>query len=147
MRVFSLPVVVLATVAGMLALDRFLPLVQVVAPEYTVAGIPVLLGGSVLVVRARREMERHRLPYAYGAAPGVLVTTGPFRYSRHPGYLGGLLLCLGVALLLGSLMALLVVFTAFVIYNAVIVPPEERGIREALGGAYSDYERNVRRWL
>ena len=37
----------------------------------------------------------------------VVTTTGPYRYVRHPGYVGSILVHLGTPLLLGSLWALI----------------------------------------
>jgi len=72
----------------------------------------------------------------------VVVTGGPYRFVRHPGYLGSLLLYSGVALLLGSVWALAVV----AVLAAVLVvrtAKEDRFLHEQLAG-YPQYARRVR---
>jgi protein-S-isoprenylcysteine O-methyltransferase Ste14 len=71
-----------------------------------------------------------------------VVTTGPYRYVRHPGYVGWYMMVGGLALALGSLwglipaaitMALMVVRTAL----------EDRTLKDELPG-YAEYARRVR---
>jgi len=76
-----------------------------------------------------------------------LVTDGPYRISRNPVYLGGVVVCLGLAILLGSLIAFAVPVALFCILNALYVPHEETTLRTKFGGLYLDYKRKVRRWL
>jgi protein-S-isoprenylcysteine O-methyltransferase Ste14 len=71
-----------------------------------------------------------------------VITTGPYRYVRHPGYAAGLLLFLGGGLALGSWLALLL--------NLVMIPAlirrtviEDRGLRQELEG-YAQYAEKVR---
>lgn len=72
----------------------------------------------------------------------TVITTGPYRYVRHPMYAGGILFFLGSALLLGSwygvLMGLL--FTLMIAGRAV---PEERMLRDGLEG-YDAYMAQVK---
>ena len=66
-----------------------------------------------------------------------VVTAGPYRYVRHPGYLGGLLSILGTPLLLGSLWGVLPVL----FYIAALVTRtelEDRTLQEQLPG-YHEY--------
>jgi protein-S-isoprenylcysteine O-methyltransferase Ste14 len=71
-----------------------------------------------------------------------VVTTGPYRYVRHPMYVGMILLGLGLPLLLGSWWALapgLVMVALFVVRAAL----EDRMLRAELGG-YPEYAERVR---
>jgi protein-S-isoprenylcysteine O-methyltransferase Ste14 len=71
-----------------------------------------------------------------------VVTTGPYRYVRHPMYAGASLLFVGTPLLLGSVYGLALV-PAWLLLLAFRVPIEERMLREKLDG-YEDYTRRVR---
>ena len=79
--------------------------------------------------------------------PTVLVMEGPFRVSRHPMYLGFVVLLIGVAIMLGSLVALIAPVTMFITLETIFIPFEEKQCAEAFGQAYSDYKKRVRRWL
>jgi protein-S-isoprenylcysteine O-methyltransferase Ste14 len=71
-----------------------------------------------------------------------VCTTGPYRFVRHPGYVGFIVATLATALQLGSLWALMPAALA----GALIVlrtAAEDRTLRAGLTG-YADYARDVR---
>ena len=71
-----------------------------------------------------------------------VVTAGPYRYVRHPGYLGSLLGSLSFPLIAGSGIALL--GSALCIGGMVVrTALEDRTLRQELAG-YSDYAQTVR---
>ncbi|HET6892613.1 MAG TPA: isoprenylcysteine carboxylmethyltransferase family protein, partial [Pyrinomonadaceae bacterium] len=72
----------------------------------------------------------------------TVISTGPYRYVRHPLYAGFVLFALGTTLLLGSGYGLFValLLIAMIAWRAV---QEERVLRDELAG-YSDYMMQVR---
>lgn len=77
----------------------------------------------------------------------VLVTTGVYRYSRNPMYVGILCLLLAWGFLLSSLNAVLA-SAAFVLYiNRFQIQPEEAFLVAKFGEQYKAYRTRVRRWL
>ncbi|MBN1264167.1 MAG: isoprenylcysteine carboxylmethyltransferase family protein [Anaerolineales bacterium] len=71
-----------------------------------------------------------------------VVTTGPYRFVRHPGYVGTILFAIGGALLLGSLWTLLPALVEsglFVLRTAW----EDRDLQKELPG-YREYAERVR---
>jgi len=69
-----------------------------------------------------------------------LITEGPYRFVRHPGYAGILLLCLGSGLVLGSWWSLLpMIPVAVLIVRRTIL--EDRYLKENLEGFVSYAER------
>jgi len=71
-----------------------------------------------------------------------VCSDGPYRFVRHPGYVGGIVQWLGVPLLLGSRWALLPGVLAAVLL-VVRTALEDRTQRTALEG-YADYAARVR---
>ncbi len=70
------------------------------------------------------------------------VSAGPYRFVRHPGYAGWMLSGIALALMLGSLWALIpagLAAIALVVRTAL----EDRTLREELDG-YSEYAQRVR---
>jgi protein-S-isoprenylcysteine O-methyltransferase Ste14 len=77
----------------------------------------------------------------------LVVTTGPYRFTRNPMYLGLVLFSLGVAFLVGSLPFFAVPFLVFLVANIVHIPFEEAKMRRLFGAEYDRYTDSVRRWL
>src|SRR6516225_6526737 len=77
----------------------------------------------------------------------ALVTSGVYRFTRNPMYLGLTLLLLGWAMFLCSACALVgpVLFALYV--NCFQIKPEEKILSAKFGAAYSEYVSRVRRWL
>ena len=107
-----------------------------------VAGAGVALAGVLAFRRAATTVN----PVTPQAASCV-VTTGIYRVTRNPMYLGFALALLGWGLWLGHAVAL-VVPLAFVLYvNRFQIQPEERQLALKFGAPYIQYLQQVRRWL
>lgn len=77
----------------------------------------------------------------------TLVTTGPYRWTRNPMYLGMALLYAALAVAFGVLWALVTLIAVVVVIDRAVVPREERHLKAAFGDAYAQYQDDVRRWL
>ena len=80
-------------------------------------------------------------------ASSSVVTSGVYRFSRNPMYLGFLLVLAGWAAYLSNAgaAALLPAFVAYM--NAFQVKPEERALLAKFGAEFMQYMSRVRRWL
>src|SRR5262245_28845326 len=67
--------------------------------------------------------------------PKILMTRGPYAYSRHPMYLTELALWLGWAVLYGSIIVL-AGFVALCVAVSILAPREERALEAKFGEAY-----------
>lgn len=76
-----------------------------------------------------------------------LVTTGPFRLSRNPIYVGMVIVLLGVAIRLGSLTPFAVIPFFVLFINRAFIVHEERMLLDTFGEEYEAYCRGVRRWI
>lgn len=77
----------------------------------------------------------------------ALVTTGVYRFTRNPMYLGMACLLCAWAVWLSALLPW-VAPVLFVLYiTRFQIRPEERVLTELFGPTYTDYMRRVRRWL
>ncbi len=85
-------------------------------------------------------------PIKPGAASS-LVSSGVYRFTRNPMYLGLSVTLLGWAMFLSNPLALLAV-PLFVLYiNRFQINPEERVLSSLFGAEYAAYKEKVRRWL
>ena len=76
-----------------------------------------------------------------------LITSGIYKYSRNPMYLGMALILLGLALMFnligGTLFTIL--FTIFI--TKFQIRPEEEVMEKLFGEDFLKYKKNVRMWL
>ena len=98
--------------------------------------------GLVVFLRARTTVN----PLSPDKASAV-VTTGIYRYTRNPMYLGMLLVLTGWAVYLAAPFALLAPagFAAYI--TRFQIRPEEEILLEKFGEPYREYLGRVRRWL
>jgi protein-S-isoprenylcysteine O-methyltransferase Ste14 len=141
---------VIALVA-MFALHFPIPLfmrrIRLIPWPWSLLGALPLLAGIVLNLWADGLFKRHETEVKPFRESRALVTEGPFRFSRHPMYLGGMLMLSGVALLLGSLLPFLILPVAFWVVSVVFIVQEERDMIRQFGDRYRQYSRRVRRWI
>jgi protein-S-isoprenylcysteine O-methyltransferase Ste14 len=105
-----------------------------------------LLGvaGAILVLRSRTELGA-----AWSFVPRTdhgagVVTTGPYRFVRHPIYLGFVLLAIGEALAFGSWPALLIVLCGMLPTFVWRARAEERLLSRTFGERYAVYARRTK---
>ena len=106
------------------------------------AGGGIALAGDLAFKRASTTINPFR-PQNTTA----LVTTGVYRRTRNPMYVGLTLVLLGWAAFLVSAWALLgpVVFVLYI--TRFQIAPEERVLSAKFGAEYAAYRSRVRRWL
>jgi protein-S-isoprenylcysteine O-methyltransferase Ste14 len=76
-----------------------------------------------------------------------VVTTGPYRLIRHPGYAGSLLVWTGYCLGAGNWISLIVVVALMVAAYGWRIRSEERLLADAFGDEYTSYQRHTARLL
>lgn len=141
------PTYLFLAIVAMAALHFAWPLAAVVPwPWNLLGGLPLVLGVA-LNLWADKALKVHGTTVKPFEESAALVTGGAYRLSRHPMYLGMVLILLGIALLLGSLTPYVVVPVFAVLMEAVFVRVEERMMRERFGEAWLGYTRQVRRWV
>ena len=105
-------------------------------------GTGIAVGGVVSFVSARTTVN----PLKPGAASS-LVTTGLYRLTRNPMYLGDLVILIGWAVFLSNAVSFLLL-PVFVLYiNRFQIRPEEKALAGIFGAGYAAYRSRVRRWV
>ena len=77
---------------------------------------------------------------------GEPVTKGIYRISRHPIYLSGFLLYIGIGVACASWVIMLCGVLWIVLWS-IVVPAEERFCCEKYGDAYREYMNRTPRWI
>ncbi len=76
-----------------------------------------------------------------------LVTSGPFRWSRNPIYLGNTLLLTGIGLATGNGWFVIMAIAAALVIQKLAIEREEQHLRALFGEDYEAYCRTTRRWI
>lgn len=108
----------------------------------------VLLGGGVLLmVMAALAFRRGRTTLHPHGQPKVLMTRGPYRWSRNPIYLADLMILAGLILRWDAVLSLpLVPILMWVIERRFVIPEEDR-LRRLFRADFARYCQKTRRWL
>ncbi|PKY37684.1 hypothetical protein RhiirA4_528878 [Rhizophagus irregularis] len=72
-----------------------------------------------------------------------IVTEGPYRYIRHPGYLGQLLIWIGFGLSSGNYLVALIIFIAIILTYLYRIRKEEVVLLRTFGVDYLEYSTRV----
>lgn len=142
------PVVLLVTLGGMYMLSIYWPIwsfsffaQSLVVLLFCLLGALSGLAGIVSFARARTTVDPHRPHKA-----SKLVTSGIYRFSRNPMYLGLLMLLIAAFFYLSALSGLIMV-PLFIFYmNHFQIGPEEDALEAMFGEEYRQYCEQVRRW-
>lgn len=136
----------IALVIGSL-LHALLPVTWRVLPAVPIIGVVLMIVGVALALWAVLLFRAKRTPVYPTTQPTTLVTSGPFRFTRNPIYLGFLTILLSVVFLIGSLPMLVAPLLFLLVMNFYYLPFEETKMEKTFGETYLNYRQRVRRWL
>ena len=113
----------------------------------TAAGWVLLDAGFLLRVWATFDFYERKMKVISLVPQRTLVTSGPYRFSRNPLYLGGnVFIFFGAALLVGSPSALLITALHLPLVN-LFIRREEKQLEKNFGEQWLEYKKQVHRWL
>ena len=118
-------------------------------PVNFIALLPIVLGAALNLL-ADKELRAKGVIAAngeYNANAGVLVTSGVYRLTRNPAYLGLVLIIAGLALWVGSVTPWIVVLGFIIILTQLYIKPEEHRLTEEFGSRYQHYCKLVPPWF
>lgn len=141
------PTYLLIALLAMVALHFLWPLAYPIPRLWRLAALLPLAGGIALNFAADRAFQQAGTTVKPLEASSALITTGPFRLSRNPMYLGFGLVLLGVALMMGSLTPFLVIPLFVLLIDRLFIRVEEGMLAERFGQNWLAYKAGVRRWL
>lgn len=142
------PVVLLVTLGGMYLFLTYWPVwtfsfigQSMLTLLFCLCGALIGLAGIVSFAKARTTVDPHNPHKA-----SKLVTSGVYRFSRNPMYLG-LVFWLVAAFFYFSALSSLIMLPLFIFYmNHFQIGPEEDVLEALFGEEYRQYCDQVRRW-
>ena len=105
-----------------------------------------LLGMGILVV-GRRAMESVGTNVNPMLPTTAIVTSGLFRFTRNPLYVGMTIFYVGLTLALNTWWGVILLAPVLVVMHSGVILREERYLERKFGDAYREYRAKVRRYL
>ncbi len=106
------------------------------------SGVAIALAGVIAFHRARTTINPH-----HPENTDCVVSTGIYRYTRNPMYLGMFLVIISWGLYLANIYSLALCPLFIPVLNYAQIKPEEVILTQRFGDAYRHYQQQVRRWL
>jgi protein-S-isoprenylcysteine O-methyltransferase Ste14 len=141
------PLVALLFIVIAYFLGRFVPLPFVVPLVLQYMGLAITFIGFLLGIGAFMEFRKARTTLDPHGTTKNLVTTGIYRYTRNPIYLGFLLMVMGLPLNSGLCWGIVVAPFYILTMWRLVIQQEEAYLGRKFKNQYTDYTSRVRRWL
>ena len=87
------------------------------------------------------------ISFIIGEEPMKMVSSGLYKYTRNPMYIGVVTTVIGQGLFFQSSNVLWYALSLFIIFNIVVILIEEPHLEEKFGDEYRNYKKKTRRWL
>ena len=141
------PVYFLAALLALAGLHFLLPELRWLERPATYVGGLFVLVGLILALASSELFRRSGTTIKPFEPSTALVTSGPFRLSRNPMYLGMVLVLLGLAMLAGTVWPLPVIPLFIWLITRRFIVHEEQMMEQVFGDDYREYRRRTRRWI
>jgi protein-S-isoprenylcysteine O-methyltransferase Ste14 len=141
------PLIFVAGLIAGFALEALLPGVDLPALVQWGLGSVVVVLALVLLIWFNISFSRKGTAVEPWKPTTAIVTTGPYRFTRNPAYLGMALTYVGIALLSSALWVLVPLPIVLGVIDRGVIAREERYLERKFGEEYLGYKRTVRRWI
>lgn len=141
------PLIFLAGLAIGFGLEALLPGGSLPGVAQFALGGVLLVAGIALQASFIARFVRAGTPVEPFKPTNVLVTDGPYRICRNPGYLGFTLAYIGIALLAGAPWVLVPLPVVLVVMQKGVIEREERYLERLFGEEYLAFKARTRRWI
>ncbi|MBI5946048.1 MAG: isoprenylcysteine carboxylmethyltransferase family protein [Chloroflexi bacterium] len=111
------------------------------------AGFGLAMLGFILGVLALIEFRRHRATTDPKKPAKSFVTSGIYRYTRNPIYLGFVFILIGLPMNMGNYWGIVLAWPLITLTNNLVIKHEETQMEKKFKDQYADYRSRVRRWL
>jgi protein-S-isoprenylcysteine O-methyltransferase Ste14 len=141
------PLIALMFIVIAYFLGRFVPLPFVAPPVLQYVGLFLTFLGFLLGIGAFLEFRKARTTLDPHGSTRQLVTSGIYRFTRNPIYLGFLLMLIGLPLNSGLYWGIILVPFYILMMNRLIIEREEVYLHKKFKDVFTMYAARVRRWL
>ena len=137
----------LALLTGQYVFGRYPSFALILARPIGLVAVSIFAVGLLLLLAGALTLLWRKTTVHPGRTPQKLVTSGLYRYTRNPIYLGMLLILFVIPLMAMQPRLLIFTLAYFVIMDFYVIPREEKIIRNGFGTDFAVYQRRTRRWF
>ena len=112
-----------------------------------VLGIVSIIGGFAFAFISLQTLRLGGTTYKQALKPTKLITTGVYKYTRNPVYLGMVIILSGVAILTNTLCATMATLFFYYVIDAYYIPSEESICKEIFKEEFTVYAEKTPRWI
>ena len=128
-------------------LDYIKPLAHFNSAVRFFGGLFLMLLGVVLMSVTIRSFLKAKTPLETDRPTQQMGISGPYRYSRNPGYLALTSIYLGIALSLSNLWMFFFLLPLLIVMHYGVILREESYLERKFADAYLTYKKTTRRWI
>ena len=140
------PVAFVAALAAGIALEVLWPTTFIAGLARLGAGAGLFLGGAAVLWLGLAELRRHGTDPDPRVPDSALVSSGIYRFSRNPIYVGMFAVSAGIGVWADSVWIVVLLLPVWVIIRYGVIAREERHLQTVFGEPYRTYCSRVRRW-
>jgi len=111
----------------------------------SLVGLLLLLLGIIVRVWAIYTLGKHFTATATINNDHELITAGPYRFVRHPSYLGAFMAVVGTPVFLNGSWSVILALTAMSVAYYIRITAEEKMLLNYFGDKYTVYTRHTKR--
>jgi protein-S-isoprenylcysteine O-methyltransferase Ste14 len=146
---FPPPLIFLGALLLGLVAERLvtLPSIGIDRSLLVATGAVLFAAGAATMLAAAGLFQRLGTHVPPSRPTTLIVTTGPYRWTRNPMYLGMAFVYAGIAVGFDGVIALALLPLVLIVIQRQVIAREERYLEAKFGDEYQSYKAKVRRWL
>jgi protein-S-isoprenylcysteine O-methyltransferase Ste14 len=141
------PILTLGFIILGLLLGKFLPIFPALAATLRMIGYPMALIGFLIGMAGFLEIRKANTTLDPHGTVTTVVTSGIYRITRNPIYLGFLMMVIGFPLAYVSFWGVILAPFFVLSMNQLVIEKEEAYLEKKFGEMYISFKSRVKRWL
>ena len=141
------PVVAMFFIIVTILLGRFVPLVPELSRTIRNIGFGFVVVGFLIGLAAFIEFRKAKTTLLPHGSVSNIISSGIFRFTRNPIYLGFLLMVIGFPLNYGSVWGIIAAPFFVTTMNRLVIEKEEAYLEKKFKDEYTSFKSRVRRWI
>ena len=141
------PIVAMFYIIVGILLGRFISIPLAIPSVIKNIGLALIFIGFLCGVGAFLEFRKAKTTVNPHGSVSSIISSGIYRFTRNPIYLGFLLMVIGFPLAYGSWWGIIVAPFFVISMNRLVIEKEEAYLEKKFKEQYTSYKSRVRRWI